>query len=181
MGDDFIEALVLDSKALEGIDEEYVDRTTSVDEDSAHVEISNVDSDDHGIGVRKDDTLFFFFGELDGFPSDSSNLTMASFSDTKNLRVPNDTHVVFYLSVDRMGNWRSATDQVNLPIIWLFDNFVKGNARLCVMAIVLVISAEYSGVLAMLVPVLVMTTELPTIWILVSSGFRLREHTHRWC
>ncbi|CAL9020965.1 unnamed protein product, partial [Prunus brigantina] len=97
----------------------------SVDEDLAYIKIGNVGSDDHGIGVGKDNALFFFFGECDGFLSDSSNLAMASFSDAENLRVPNNMHVVLDRLVARIGNRCSATDQVNLSIVWLF----RGRSR----------------------------------------------------
>ncbi|CAL8088893.1 unnamed protein product [Prunus armeniaca] len=106
--------------------------------------------------VRKDDTLFFFFGKCDWFPFDPSNLAIASFSEAENLWVP-------------------AVECLEL------DNFVKGIARFSVVAIdVLVGRVEEGkyldlpilrvleielafGVLATFVPVLLTLKTIPPL------------------
>ncbi|CAL8088934.1 unnamed protein product [Prunus armeniaca] len=82
---------MVDSEIVESIDEENIDRTSGIDEDSSYVEIGNVCSNDLGIGMGEDDALLFFFGKGDGFPSESPNFAVALLSEAEDLRVPNDT------------------------------------------------------------------------------------------
>ncbi|CAL8135410.1 unnamed protein product [Prunus armeniaca] len=74
---------MVDSEAVEGIGKEYVDRASSVDEDSTYVKIGNVCSNDHGIGMGEDDALLFFFGKGDGFPSESSDFAVALLNEAE--------------------------------------------------------------------------------------------------
>ncbi|CAL2266368.1 unnamed protein product [Prunus armeniaca] len=107
---------MVDFEAIESICKEYVDRAFGVDEDSAYVEIGNVCSNDHGIGMGEDDALLFFFGKGDGFPSESPDFAVALLSEAEDLRVPNGTYVTFDGPTAAVSDRCTAADHVDLPI-----------------------------------------------------------------
>ncbi|CAL9024335.1 unnamed protein product, partial [Prunus brigantina] len=111
-----VEALVVDSEAVENIDKEDIDRTAGVDEDSAYVEICNVCPNDHGVGMGEDDALLLFFEKGDGFPSVSPNFAVALLSEAEDLRVPNGTYVTLDGPTAEVSDRCTAADHVDLPI-----------------------------------------------------------------
>ncbi|CAL2266545.1 unnamed protein product [Prunus armeniaca] len=112
MGDVFVEVLGFYSEGVEG---------TSVDKDLAYVKIRNIGSDDHRIGIGKDNAILLFFKRGDGFPADSLNFFIASSSYAENLRMPNGKHVFFNSAVVGVGYGRSSTDHVDMLICWLLQ------------------------------------------------------------
>ncbi|CAL2247272.1 unnamed protein product [Prunus armeniaca] len=122
-GDVLVEALTFDSEACESIGKD-------VNENLAYVKIGNVCPNDHGVGMREDDAFFFFLGKGDGLPPESSNFSVAPFSDTEDLRMPNGTHVIFYRPIAGIGNRCTTADHVDLAIAWVFES------RLCTQMLV---------------------------------------------
>ncbi|CAL8167546.1 unnamed protein product [Prunus armeniaca] len=117
MGDIPVEALVFDSEACEGIGKEYVDRTSSVDEDLAYVKIGNVGPNNHGIGVGKNDAF-----------SSSSEKVMGSHSTSQILllRLLVKLRICRRRLVARISYWCTAADHVDLPIAQLLGG------RMCI-------------------------------------------------
>ncbi|CAL8168648.1 unnamed protein product [Prunus armeniaca] len=142
---------MVDSKGVESIGKEYVDRASGVDEDSAYVEIGNVCSNDHGIGMGEDDVLFFFFGKGDGFPSESPDFAVALLSEAEDLGVPNGTYITLDGLTAVVSDRCTATDHVDLPIALVLG--------LGIVTFVLVVSAEDSYILIDL------PRELPEAWL----------------
>ncbi|CAL2255040.1 unnamed protein product [Prunus armeniaca] len=121
---------MVDSEAVESIGKEYVDRASGVDEDSPYVEIGNVCSNDHGIGMEEEDALLFFFGKGDGFPSESLDFAVALLSEAEDLRVPNGTYITLDGPTAAVSDRCTAADHVDLPIALVLET------RLCAQILV---------------------------------------------
>ncbi|CAL2270289.1 unnamed protein product [Prunus armeniaca] len=118
MGDIPVKALVFDSEACEGIGKEYVDRTSSVDEDSAYVKIGNVGPNNHGIGVGKNNALLLFLVEGYGFPP--LIMLICQLRPLVKLRICRRRPVF------RINYWCTAADHVDQPIAQLLEG------RMCI-------------------------------------------------
>ncbi|CAL8120732.1 unnamed protein product [Prunus armeniaca] len=124
---------------------------------------------DHRVIVGLNDPFFLFFAKCDGLPTHLWVLAVPIGFYVEDLRVVSGTHILFHRSVRgsrQSGASADGADHVDLPIrVWgwclrlsgnvliqlsfpnqAFNDFPQTNAVFDVVAVLLVISAEFAGI-----------------------------------
>ncbi|CAL8150923.1 unnamed protein product [Prunus armeniaca] len=164
-----IDHAVGNPQSLERIGKNHVHRASGVNQHPTHVVIGDLGPNDHWVVVGVDDPLLIFFTKCDGLPSHLRQLSAPIVLYAEDMRAVGGTYILLHRTVrgSRQGGAAAdRADHVDLPIcvrcwgLWwpgkvLFqlsfpnqtlDNFPQTDAVFGIVAVLLVVSAEFANV-----------------------------------